>query len=117
MNHSSLLESSQQDSISVEQKCEDDPLSLEMYYAFAWWMEGVIQIVLGSLGFLANAVAIPVLLSKEMSSVFNRCLTCLAIFDNIFIICSILEAVRKHLFNSQFQVRSYVTCTIQHCIL
>ena len=104
----SLLESSQ-DSISVEQACED-PLSLEMYYTFAWWMEGVIQIVLGSLGFLANAVAIPILLSKEMSSVFNRCLTCLAIFDNIFIICSIFEAIRKHLFNSQFQVT-------RHCIL
>ena len=92
-----------QDSISVEQKC-DDPVSLEMYYTFAWWMEGVIQIVLGSLGFLANAVAVPILLSKEMSSVFNRCLTCLAIFDNVFIVCSILEAIRKHLYQSQFQV-------------
>ena len=91
------------DSISAaEQNC--DEYDVEMYYLFAWWTEGVIQIVLGSLGFLANAVAVPILLSKEMSSVFNRCLTCLAIFDNVFIVCSILEAIRKHLYQSQFQV-------------
>ena len=90
------------DSISVEQNCTR--YDMEMYYKFAWWTEGVIQILLGSLGFLANAVAVPILLSKEMSSVFNRCLTCLAIFDNVFIVCSILEAIRKHLYQSQFQV-------------
>ena len=84
---------------AAEQECEEP---LEMYYTFSWWMDGVIQIVLGSLGFLANAVAIPILLSKEMSSVFNRCLTCLAIFDNIFIVCSILEAIRKHIVRTQF---------------
>ena len=91
------------DTISAaEQNC--DEYDVEMYYLFAWWTEGVIQIVLGSLGFLANAVAVPILLSREMSSVFNRCLTCLAIFDNVFIVCSILEAIRKHLHDSQFQV-------------
>ena len=103
MNETAALVDATSSNSSVEQRCED-PVSLEMYYTFAWWMEGVIQIVLGSLGFLANAVAIPILLSKEMSSVFNRCLTCLAIFDNVFIVCSILEAIRKHLYQSQFQV-------------
>ena len=97
------------DSISAEQNC--DEYDVEMYYLFAWWTEGVIQIVLGSLGFLANAVAVPILLSKEMSSVFNRCLTCLAIFDNVFIVCSILEAIRKHLYQSQFQVGG-IRCSV-----
>ena len=98
------------DSISAaEQNC--DEYDVEMYYLFAWWTEGVIQIVLGSLGFLANAVAVPILLSREMSSVFNRCLTCLAIFDNVFIVCSILEAIRKHLYQSQFQV--HAICSIR----
>ena len=94
------------DTISVaEQNCDEyDAEMYALYEMFAWWTEGVIQIVLGSLGFLANAVAVPILLSREMSSVFNRCLTCLAIFDNVFIVCSILEAIRKHLYQSQFQV-------------
>ena len=94
------------DTISAaEQNCDEyDAEMYALYEMFAWWTEGVIQIVLGSLGFLANAVAVPILLSKEMSSVFNRCLTCLAIFDNVFIVCSILEAIRKHLYQSQFQV-------------
>ena len=59
----------------------------------------------GFLGFVANSIAIPILLSKEMSSIFNRLLTCLAVFDNVFIVCSVLEAIRKHIGSSQFQVR------------
>ena len=39
-----------------------------------------------------------------MKSTFNHLLVCLAIFDNVFIVCSILEAIRKHLHDSQFQV-------------
>ena len=36
------------------------------------------------------------MLSKQLSSIFNRILICLAIFDNIFIVCSLLESVRKN---------------------
>ena len=49
------------------------------------------------IGFIANAVAIPILLSKEMSNVFNRMLSALSVVDNVFIVCSILEAIRKHI--------------------
>ena len=45
---------------------------MEMYLSVAWWVEGVAQITLGVFGFVANAVAIPILLSREMSSIFNR---------------------------------------------
>ena len=32
---------------------------------------------------------------------FNKLLTCLAIFDNIFIVCSVLECIRKHITSTQ----------------
>ncbi len=44
----------------------------ELVSEIAWWLEGVMQIILGCLGFVANSVAIPILLSKEMSTIFNR---------------------------------------------
>jgi hypothetical protein len=47
-------------------------------------------------GLAGNFIAIPILLSKRMASIFNRILVCLAAFDNVFIVCSILEAVRKN---------------------
>ena len=36
-----------------------------------------------------------------MSSMFNRLLTCLAIFDNIFIVCSVFDTIRKHWIQNQ----------------
>ena len=69
---------------------------MEFYSEFSWWLEGFGQTVLGCLGFIGNSIAIPILLSKNMSNIFNRMLTCLAIADNIFIICSVLEAIRKY---------------------
>ena len=49
------------------------------------------------LGFIANAIAIPILLSKEMTNPFNKMLAALSVVDNLFIVCSILEAIRKHI--------------------
>ncbi len=79
------------------------PEQIETYKSVCWWLEGAAQIALGCAGFVANAVAIPILLSKEMSSIFNRLLTCMAVIDNVFIVCSVMEAVRKHIVNSLFQ--------------
>ena len=42
-------------------------------------------------------IAVPILLSKEMSNVFNRMLSALSVVDSVFIVCSILEAIRKHI--------------------
>jgi len=67
------------------------------YVTFAWWLEGFGQLLVGILGFIANAIAIPILLSKEMTNVFNRMLSALSVVDNLFIVCSILEAIRKHI--------------------
>ena len=73
----------------------------EYYSEFAWWVEGIGQMTVGGIGFLANCVAIPILSSKEMSSIFNRLLTCLAIFDNTYLICSLVDGVRRHFISSQ----------------
>jgi hypothetical protein len=36
-------------------------------------------------------MAVPVLVSKKLNSIFNRILVFLAVFDNIFIFCAVLE--------------------------
>jgi hypothetical protein len=59
------------------------------------------------IGLTGNCVAIPILLSKRLSSIFNRILICLAAFDNIFIVCSLLEAVRKNFGPIHDRVHSY----------
>lgn len=84
--------------VICEGATEDERVS---YSEFAWWVEGIGQMTVGGIGFLANCVAIPILCSKEMSSIFNRLLTCLAIFDNTYLICGLVEGVRRHFITSQ----------------
>ena len=68
---------------------------VEIFHDVSWWFEGLLQCCVGSIGFLANAVAIPILCSKEMNRfIFNRLLIVLAVFDNFFIVCSVLEGIR-----------------------
>lgn len=92
----------------------DSAAAQELYTHFSYWTEYVLQSIIGVAGITANTVAIPVLCSREMNSIFNRLLMFLAIFDNFFIICQMLEAQRKmtnthtygeHEFN---QVHEYV---------
>ena len=53
----------------------------------SWVFEDVLQTIIGIIGLLANTIAIPILCSKEMGSVFNRLLVLLAIHDNVYILC------------------------------
>ena len=46
----------------------------EMYTQFSYWAEYVVQSIIGVAGIAANTVAIPVLCSREMNSIFNRLL-------------------------------------------
>ena len=73
----------------------EDKSSEEIYMVFSYWTENVIQTIIGVVGIASNSIAIPVLCSRKMSSIFNRLLMFLAIFDNFFIICQLLEARRK----------------------
>ena len=57
----------------------------------------------GIVGFVSNCLVIPVLRSKKMNSVFNHNLIYLAVFDNAYIICSILECIRQYFYHTQIQ--------------
>ena len=76
------------------------------YEKITFWMEFVVQSIIGIAGILANTVAIPVLYSMDIDyGIFNRLLIFLAAFDNFFIVCQILEAKRKmnNFFEGYFQ--------------
>lgn len=68
---------------------------LILYETLSFWLEGVVESFICVTGLIANAIAIPILLSKSLASTFNRLLVCLAVFDNLFVACCILEAFRK----------------------
>ena len=59
-----------------------------------YWTEYVGLAVVGAIGIVCNSVAIPILLSRRLANLFNRTLACLAIFDNVFIVCDILDSIR-----------------------
>ena len=93
---------------------------IEMYNNISWLFENVLQTIIGIAGLLANTSAIPILCSKEMSSIFNRLLVLLAVYDNFYIICSLLEAMRKRNSHSEihehafayglYQLHNFVLC-------
>ena len=76
--------------------CEEhSATAIQICDTVIWLFENVFQTIIGVCGLMANSLAIPILSSKEMSSIFNRLLVLLAVFDNIYIICSIFAAVKK----------------------
>ncbi len=59
-----------EDNITV---CEEHSEAAEQLYNVVQWLfEDVLQTAVGIAGLLANSLAIPILCSKEMSSIFNR---------------------------------------------
>ena len=40
---------------------------LQLYYELAWWLDGVVQIIMGLVGLAGNSMAIPILLSKKLN--------------------------------------------------
>jgi len=88
-----------------------------------WWVEYILQTIVGVAGLLANTIAIPVLNTKEvtgsMNGIFNRLLIFLAISDNLYIVCSMFTGIKKFN-NSQFneyafgyfvyQLHNFVLC-------
>ena len=59
-----------------------------------YWVEFVGLSIVGTVGIICNSVAIPILLSRRLTNLFNRTLACLAIFDNVFIVCDIVDSIR-----------------------
>ena len=51
-----------------------------------WYLEIVILLPLGIIGICANLTSIPILLSRKMSSIFNKTLAVLALVDTTYIL-------------------------------
>eukprot|EP00095_Tigriopus_kingsejongensis_P009500 maker-scaffold1595_size34508-snap-gene-0.9 protein:Tk09500 transcript:maker-scaffold1595_size34508-snap-gene-0.9-mRNA-1 annotation:"mitogen-activated protein kinase kinase kinase 1-like" len=67
---------------------------LELYYMINWWTEGVLQVLISVVGICGNFVSMWIMSSGRMQSVFNRLLIFLALFDNLYLILSILDSIR-----------------------
>ena len=68
---------------------------MEFYDDFSFWTEAVLQPSVAAFGLVANAVAIPILVSPRLTNLFNLTLALLAIFDNIYLVCEVLESIRQ----------------------
>ena len=65
--------------MTASYECEEPyPNQKEILSSVSWWLDGFVQIIIGCLGFAGNAIAIPVLSSRKLSSIFNRILVFLA---------------------------------------
>ena len=40
---------------------------IQLYYSLAWWLDGVVQIIMGLVGLAGNSMAVPILLSKKLN--------------------------------------------------
>ena len=73
--------------------CSDNRLDIfqfEDLHTLTFWMEGVCQFTVGSIGIISNLLAIPILSSPGMNSIFNKLLICLLILHTIYISSVIL---------------------------
>jgi hypothetical protein len=74
--------------------CSEDSLEdnqqHEIIKNVLFWIEGVFQIIVGVIGIVSNLVAIPILCSPSMKSIFNKLLICLLILHTIYI-CGVIS--------------------------
>ena len=81
----------------------------QFYNNFRWWLEVPGTIIIGSIGTAFNSISILTLLNKTMASTFfNRLLTCLAIFDSLYLANRMAEAVTTHLIMSHSSLAFFV---------
>ena len=90
MNNTEILQSTNCSKTSLQDE------DMENYSNLEWWLDGVGNIIICSVGIISNLVSIPVLLSKRITNVFYRTLAALAVFDTIFLTCDLLESVRRN---------------------
>ena len=95
--------------------CNDtlDEWEQNVYVQASWWLECFFVISIGTLGILGNTLAIVLLQSERLASNFNRLLICLAVFDNLFIISSLLEAIRRFVGTTLFHQLAFIYCFYQ----
>ena len=77
----------------------DDELTLtqqQTVVALSWWLDIVAYIIIGIIGLTLNILAVGILLTPTMwNNFFNRLIMCLSAYDNLFILCGLLEILRK----------------------
>ena len=62
----------------------------------SWWLDIVAYIIIGIMGLCLNILAVRILLSPTMwNNFFNRLIMCLSAYDSLFILCGLLEILRK----------------------
>lgn len=82
-------------------QCPGSPTSEDMLHTYAavyFWLEVVLQFVIGIAGFIANMAVIPILCCEELKGIFNRLLATLVVADNCFIALSLVNTARIHFF-------------------
>ena len=72
-----------------------------------YWLERIVLPIVGSLGIICNSVANPVLLSRRLANLFNRTLAVFAVLDNVYIVCDILETVRRSSVNLPVHIYAF----------
>ena len=91
--------------------CEDTALSLEdsaFLQTYSWWMRNFGSFPVAMVGIFLNSIALKVLSTASMrSNFFNRLLFCLAIFDNLLLLCEISEVVR-HVYQTYGQFHLFI---------
>ena len=65
------------------------------YVDISWWLDGVFQMAIGAFGVFINTLALPILFSKRLKSVFNCMLTILLVMETLFILATCYETFRQ----------------------
>ena len=64
---------------------ELSPQQLQKIQNASFWIEGIFKFLIGSIGIISNLIAIPILCSKQMKSIFNKLLISLLILNTMYI--------------------------------
>ena len=78
------------------QICNDNGLQVEDDESISnvsLWIEGFFQFLVGIIGVISNLVAIPILCSTSMKSIFNKLLICLLTLHTIYLFGALLTVV------------------------
>ena len=69
--------------------------TIETHHKISWIFESMVQPIIGVPGIITNVIAILILCSQEMSSVFNRMFVLKVIYDILDIIFTLLNVTRR----------------------
>ena len=87
-------------------ECEPTEAEWGDFQKVSWWFQGVVATILSSTGFILNCAAGLIFTftkpNDSNSVAFNRQLICLSLFDNLYLLIGISEAIRNHFLNPTY---------------